>query len=58
MMPQSTNFDPPDPIVRPLCSSCGWTMWIARIEPHEPDREKHIYKCEGCEVEEFFLVKM
>ena len=34
-------FDPPEPMDRPLCSSFGWTMWIARTEPDKADHDKH-----------------
>jgi hypothetical protein len=36
----SNVFDPPDPMDRPLCSSFGWTMWIARSEPDNPGHDK------------------
>jgi hypothetical protein len=57
-MSEPDNFEPPQPTDRPLCSNCGWTMWIARIEPHEPDSHKHTFKCSRCENEEFIIVKL
>ncbi len=57
-MSDSENFEPPDPTDRPLCSNCGWTMWIAQIEPHEPDSHKHTYKCSRCENEEIIIIKL
>jgi hypothetical protein len=55
-MPQ-TN-DPPLPTDRPVCSACGWTMWIARIEPHEVGHEKHVFKCDRCDSEHDIIVKL
>lgn len=57
-MPESDSFEPPDPIDRPLCSACGWTMWIANIEPHEPGHERHTLKCARCDAEDMVLVKL
>jgi hypothetical protein len=52
------NFDPPEPTDRPICSNCGWTMWIARIEPHAPGHHKHTLKCTRCDKEEEIIVKL
>jgi hypothetical protein len=52
------NFDPPDPIDRPVCANCGWTMWIARIEPHEPGYDRRTLKCQRCDTEETKIVKL
>ena len=57
-MPDTQNFDPPDPIDRPICSNCGWTMWIACIEPHEPGFDRHTLKCHRCEFEDTKIVKL
>ncbi len=57
-MSDTHSFDPPDPIERPICSSCGWTMWIARIEPHEPGLDKHTFKCDRCAGEETKIIKI
>jgi RNase P subunit RPR2 len=57
-MPQHRNVDPLNPMERPLCSNCGWPMWITRVEPHELEQEHHVYKCERCEIEEYFPAKM
>jgi hypothetical protein len=52
------NFDPPEPADRPICSNCGWTMWIARIEPHAPGHHKHTLKCTRCDKQEEIIVKL
>ena len=57
-MPDPQNFEPPDPIERPLCAACGWTMWIAAIEPHEDGHARHTLKCTRCEAEEIVIVKL
>ncbi len=58
-MSQPNNFDPPEPTERPLCSNCGWTMWVMLIEPHdEPDHVKHTFKCHRCDYEEVKIVKI
>jgi hypothetical protein len=50
-------FDPPEAIDRPLCSSFGWTMWIARTEPDKPDRDKRPVERQGSERQESKIVK-
>lgn len=45
-------FDPPEAMDRPLCSSSGWTMWIARTEPDEPDRDKRPVERQSSERQE------
>ena len=57
-MSQPDNFDPPDQSDRPICSNCGWTMWIARIAPHIPGHDKHTFKCSRCEFEEDVIVRL
>jgi hypothetical protein len=58
-MSQPGNFEPPEPTERPLCSNCGWTMWVALIEPHdEPDHVKHNFKCHRCDYEEIKIVRI
>jgi len=57
-MSDAPNFDPPDPMDRPICAACGWTMWISRIEPHEPGYHRHTLKCQRCEFEETRVVKL
>jgi hypothetical protein len=53
------TFDPPDPTARPICSNCGWTMWVALIEPHDdPDCAKHTFKCHRCDYEEIKIVSI
>ena len=56
-MSEPDNFDPPKQ--RPLCSNCGWIMWITLIEPHDdPDLTKHTFKCHRCDFEEIKVVKI
>ena len=58
-MSQPTSFDPPAAGDRPICSTCGWTMWITLVEPHhEPDCEKHTFSCHRCEYEEIRIVRL
>jgi hypothetical protein len=57
-MSQPDNFEPPGPGDRPLCANCGWTMWIARIEPHIPGHDKHTFKCTRCEFEDEVIVRL
>ncbi len=57
-MSQPDNFEPPDPSDRPICSNCGWTMWIARIEPHIEGHDKRTFKCDRCDTEESVVVKL
>jgi hypothetical protein len=56
--PNNLDFDPPEPSERPVCASCGWTMWIAAIEPDEPGHDKHVFKCRRCDYEEIKIVKL
>ncbi len=52
-MSQSDCFDPPEPGDRPVCSNCGWTMWITLIEPHDgSDQVKETFKCRRCDYKE------
>jgi hypothetical protein len=57
-MSDAENFEPPEPGDRPICSNCGWTMWIARIEQHAPGHHKHTLKCTRCDNEEEIIVKL
>jgi hypothetical protein len=58
-MSQSHGFEPPEPEERPICSNCGWTMWVSTIEPHDdPDSVKHTFKCHRCDYEEIKIVKI
>jgi hypothetical protein len=50
-------FDPPEAMDRPLCSSFGWTMWIARTEPDKLDRDKRPAERQGSEYQEFKIVR-
>jgi len=56
-MSRSHIFDPPEPTDRPLCSNCGWTMWIARIEPDKPDHDKHTFDFSRCDYQQTKIVK-
>ena len=50
-------FDPPEAMDRPVCSSFGWTMWIARSEPDKPDRDKRPAERQGSEYQDVKIVK-
>jgi hypothetical protein len=50
--------EPPLPTDRPICANCGWTMWIARIEPLAADKDQHVYKCERCDHEQILIIKL
>jgi hypothetical protein len=53
------NLVPPEPTKHPLCSSCGWLMWVTLIEPHnEPESSKHTFKCHRCDYEEIKIVRL
>jgi hypothetical protein len=52
------NFEPPDPVDRPICANCGWTMWIASIEPDAPGHDRHTLKCHRCDFEDSKIVKL
>jgi predicted RNA-binding Zn-ribbon protein involved in translation (DUF1610 family) len=34
---------------RPHCPNCGTLMWLARIEPDEPDHDRRTYECPECD---------
>jgi transcription elongation factor Elf1 len=36
-------------IERPMCPRCGARMWIARIEPDEPGRDRRTFECPECD---------
>lgn len=36
-------------IDRPMCPRCGAQMWIARIEPDEPDHDRRTFECPECD---------
>jgi hypothetical protein len=50
-MSQSENiFDPARLVLyQPMCSKCGGTMWLARIEPDAPGHDKRVFECPQCE---------
>jgi hypothetical protein len=32
----------------PDCPKCGAPMWLARIEPYEPDHDQRTFECQAC----------
>jgi hypothetical protein len=38
----------PDEIAYAPCPQCGVLMWLTRIEPDGPDRDKHTFECQPC----------
>ena len=49
-MSQSESFDPARLVpYNPVCPKCGTGMWLSRIEPDEPDRDKRTFECPQCE---------
>jgi transposase-like protein len=44
-------------IMRPKCPACGALMWLARVEPGEPDHDKRTFECPRCQDELTELVK-
>jgi tRNA(Ile2) C34 agmatinyltransferase TiaS len=49
-MSQSENiFDPARLVLDlPICPRCGARMWLSRIEPEEPGRDKRTFECPQC----------
>jgi hypothetical protein len=49
-MSQSENiFDPARLVLDlPICPRCGARMWLSRIEPDEPGRDKRTFECPQC----------
>jgi hypothetical protein len=35
-------------IGRPFCEVCKSQMWLACIEPHDPDHDKRTFECPAC----------
>ena len=35
-------------IEHPECAKCGAPMWLARIEPDEPDHDLRTFGCKAC----------
>ena len=35
-------------IEHPRCTRCGAPMWLARIEPYEPDHDQRTFECPAC----------
>jgi hypothetical protein len=36
-------------IAHSKCQQCGAPMWLARIEPDKPDRDKRTFECAKCQ---------
>ena len=46
---QISDHRPPKQTIRHLrCPDCGGEMWLARIEPDEPDHDKRTFECQAC----------
>ena len=39
------------------CPKCGTPMWLARIEPDEPDHDRRTYECAECDHSTTVVVK-
>jgi hypothetical protein len=51
--------DTPKPKMEaPNCPRCSTQMWIARIEPDEPDHHKRTYECPACDHSVTEIVKI
>ena len=35
-------------ILHPNCPNCGARMWLARVEPDEPDHDRRTFECPEC----------
>ena len=44
---QSARSQPQIP--HPNCPKCGTSMWLARIEPDEPNYDRRTYECPECD---------
>jgi hypothetical protein len=44
-------------VVGPQCPACGTLMWLARIEPDEPDHDRRTFECPRCQDELTEVVK-
>jgi transposase-like protein len=44
-------------IVNPDCPKCGTPMWLARIEPDEPNYDRRTYECPECDYSITKIVK-
>jgi len=43
-------FPLPEPdIVHPTCARCGAPMWLIRIEPEEPGKQRQTFECKACD---------
>ena len=36
-------------IAHPKCPNCGAQMWLARIEPDQPDYDRRTFECPECD---------
>jgi hypothetical protein len=48
VMRQAFPLPEPDDIVHPTCARCGAPMWLVRIEPDEPHKQRQTFECKGC----------
>src|SRR5262245_31403852 len=47
-MPRDQSI-PQQPIIgSPFCELCKSQMWLACIEPHDPDHDKRTFECPAC----------
>ena len=44
-------------IPHPDCPKCGTPMWLARIEPDEPNYDRRTYECAECDHSTTVVVK-
>ena len=44
----SPNYFRPAQIVKHRCPKCRTPMWLARIEPDEPNYDRRTYECLEC----------
>ena len=58
IMPQSSFISQAAAtIARPLCSKCSRQMWLARIEPFDPNHDMRTFECPACDHSESIVVK-
>jgi len=44
----SDYLSPKQTIPHPKCPDCGGEMWLARIEPDQPDHDTRTFECQRC----------
>jgi hypothetical protein len=42
---------------RPFCPACHSQMWLAWIEPDEPDHDRRVFECPACPTFKEMIVK-